>query len=266
MTFEDLGFAYNTGQWVFRGYKGELPHGRVFAILGPNGCGKTTLLKLLIGVLQPQEGTIHRHRDRFAFVPQLFQVSFSYTVLDMVLMGRAEKIGLFSTPSAEDEEAAFDALRRLKLDHLASRPFDELSGGQRQLVIFARALATEADILILDEPTSSLDLKNQGVILHWITRLSREEGLTVAFTTHHPHHAYAVADSTLLMLGENDFLCGPTKEVMTEKKLRQLYGVDLKRLRFEHNGQTFETFVPVYEQARTAMDLISKGQRERTEC
>ncbi len=245
ITFKDLGFAYNPGQWVIRGYKGEIEQGKVFAILGPNGCGKTTLLKLLIGALHPQEGTIH-HKDRFAFVPQLFQVSFSYTVLDMVLMGRARKIGLFSTPSVDDEEAAFDALKRLKLDDLAERPFDELSGGQRQLVIFARALATEADILILDEPTSSLDLRNQGVILEWITHLSREEKLTVVFTTHHPHHAHAVADTTMLMLGQGDFLSGPTGEVITEEHLYTLYGVDMKRLRFEHKGRTIETFVPVY--------------------
>jgi iron complex transport system ATP-binding protein len=245
MTFVDLGFAYNPGNWVIRGYSGEVDRGKVFAILGPNGCGKTTLLKLLIGALHPREGAVH-HKDHFAFVPQLFQVSFSYTVLDMVLMGRAGKIGLFSSPSAEDEEASFDALRRLKLDHLAGRPFDELSGGQRQLVIFARALATEADILVLDEPTSSLDLRNQGVILEWITRLSREEGLTVAFTTHHPHHAHAVADTTMLMLGERDFLSGPTADVMTEERLHALYGVDMKRLQFEHKGRTIETFVPVY--------------------
>jgi iron complex transport system ATP-binding protein len=245
MIFEDLGFAYNPGQWVIRGYRGEVESGKVFAILGPNGCGKTTLLKLLIGALHPQEGTI-RHKDRFAFVPQLFQVSFSYAVLDMVLMGRARKIGLFSAPSSADEEAALNALRRLKLDHLAERPFDELSGGERQLIIFARALATEAEILILDEPSSSLDLKNQGVILEWITRLSREEGLTVVFTTHHPHHALAVADTTLLMLGEREFLCGPTGDVMTEEHLQALYGVDLKHLQFEHKGQIRQTFVPVY--------------------
>ncbi len=113
-------------------------------------------------------------------------------------------------------------------------------------MIFARALVSEADILILDEPTSALDLKNQGVILEWIRRLSREEGLTVAFTTHHPHHAHAAADTTMLMMGEREFLCGPTGDVMTEERLHALYGVTLKRLRFEHEERTLETFVPVY--------------------
>lgn len=246
LSFEKLGFAYRSGQWVLRDYSGAVERGKTLAILGPNGSGKTTLLKLLIGALAPGEGTI-RTLGRIAFVPQLFQVSFPYTVLDMVLMGRARRVGFFSTPSAKDEKAAMQALDRLELADLAERSFDELSGGQRQLVIFARALATEADILILDEPTSALDLKNQGVILEWIERLSRQEGLTVAFTTHHPHHAYAVADSTLLMLGESKYISGLTREVMTEEHLYALYGVDLKHLQFEFKGRTLETFVPVYK-------------------
>lgn len=245
LSFEDLSFAYEPGKWVLRGYSGLLERGKVFAVLGPNGCGKTTLLKLLIGVLHPQEGII-RSLGRTAFVPQLFHVSFSYTVFDMVLMGRARRVGLFSTPSAVDERAALSALERLKLADLAERPFDELSGGQRQLVIFARALATEADTLILDEPTGSLDLKNQELILQWISRLAHREGLTVVFTTHHPHHANAVADTTLLMLGEHEFLSGATAQVMTEEYLRILYGVDLKHLSFEHGGRRMETFVPIY--------------------
>lgn len=244
-SFQKVGFAYEPDQWVLRNCSGELAPGKVLAILGPNGCGKTTMLKLLIGALTPQEGTIWTG-GRIAFVPQLFQVSFPYKVLDMVLMGRARSVGLFSVPAVTDEEAAWQALAKLKLEDLADRPFDELSGGQRQLVIFARALATEADILILDEPTSALDLSNQGIILAWLAHVAREEGLTVVFTTHHPHHAYAVADSTLLMLGEQDFIFGPTAEVMTEEHLRQLYGVELKRLRFEHQGQMRETFIPVY--------------------
>ena len=243
--FEGLGFSYGPGQAVLKAYRGEIERGKVLAILGPNGCGKTTLLKLLIGALTPQEGMI-RVEGRVAYVPQLFQVSFSYTVLDMVLMGRANRIGLFSTPSAEDEKAAITALDKLNLAGLAERPFDRLSGGQRQLVIFARALATEADILILDEPTSALDLKNQGIILEWIRRLSREEGLTVVFTTHHPHHAHAVADRTMLMLGGEESLCGPTGDVINEENLHRLYGVVLKRIQFEVEGRSAETFIPVY--------------------
>lgn len=243
--FENLGFGYRPGHWVLRGYRGRVKRGEVFSILGPNGRGKTTLLKLLLGALDPREGTIHREGEA-AFVPQLFKCSFSYTVFDMVLMGRANHVRLFSTPGPKDEQAALSALERLGIADLADRPFDELSGGQRQLVIFARALSTQADTLVLDEPTAALDMKNQGAILRWIKELSREDGLSVIFTTHQPHHAHLVADTSMLMLGESDFHCGPTDEVMTEETLSALYGVEMKRLRVEDNDSRIETFLPVY--------------------
>jgi iron complex transport system ATP-binding protein len=113
------------------------------------------------------------------------------------------------------------------------------------------ALVSEADILILDEPTSALDLKNQLIVLDWMTRLSHQDGLTIVFTTHHPHHALAVADNVLLMLSESDFACGADGEVLTEENLRSLYGVDLKRIIFEHGGKTVQTLVPVIFSSHT---------------
>ena len=249
--FRDLGHAYRPAQWVFRNYSAEAKRGSTFALLGPNGCGKTTLLKILLGALKATAGSMEMN-GRAAFVPQLFQVTFDYSVLDMVLMGRAKKVGLFSQPSAEDEEASLAALERFGIADLARHPFHELSGGQRQLVIFARALVSEADILILDEPTSSLDLKNQILVLDWITRLSHDDGLTVLFTTHHPHHALAVADEVLLMLGETKFACGHASEVLSEENLHALYGVDMKLLPFEHKGRMHETLVPVLPYASHA--------------
>jgi iron complex transport system ATP-binding protein len=168
----------------------------------------------------------------------------------MVLMGRGRKFGLFSQPGREDEAAALAALDRFGLADLAPRPFHELSGGQRQMVIFARALVAEAPIVILDEPTSSLDLKNQALVLDWISRLAQEDGLTVVFTTHHPHHALAVADHALLMLGESEFACGGADDVLTETNLQALYGVPLRRIAFEHGGMQAETFAPVFAQRK----------------
>lgn len=244
LSFEGLGHAYLPEQWIFRDYRAEVARGQVFALLGPNGRGKTTLLKILLGVLRPTEGKVEVH-GRVAFVPQLFQVSFDYSALDMVLMGRARKIGLFSQPTSADQAAALQAMERFEMGHLAQRPFHELSGGQRQLVILARALVAEAEILILDEPTSALDLKNQGLILAWIDRLVRRDGLTVIFTTHHPHHAHAVADQALLMFDQQDYACGPVEEVLTENQLQRLYGVPLRKLSYDYQGQVLQTLVPV---------------------
>jgi len=249
--FSELGHAYRPGHWVFNGYSAEVKQGSIFALLGPNGCGKTTLLKILLGALKPTAGTVSIE-GRTAFVPQLFQVTFDYSVLDMVLMGRARQVGLFSQPTAEDEEAAMTSLERFGMADFARHPFHELSGGERQLVIFARALVSEAEILILDEPTSALDLRNQIKVLGWITRLSHEDGLTVLFTTHHPHHALAVTDNALLMLGGSRYAQGLASEVLSEENLHALYGVDLKLLAFEHKGEPHETLVPVLPYASRA--------------
>ena len=164
----------------------------------------------------------------------------------MVLMGRASRVGLFSQPSRRDEAAALTALDRFGMAHFADRPFHELSGGERQMVIFARAMLAEAQVLILDEPTSALDLKNQMLILDWISRLAHQDGLTVVFTTHHPHHAQAVADHALLMFREQNSVCGAVQSVLTEENLQRLYGVPLKRLSFEHANRRIETFVPIF--------------------
>ena len=244
IALESLGHAYDPGHWIFRHYSARIETGRVVSILGPNGRGKTTLLRCVLGQLTPSEGTVRCH-GRVAFVPQLFHVTFDYSALDMVLMGRASRIGLFAQPTAEDEQVALRALERFGLAELAGQPFHALSGGQRQLVIFARSLVTEPDVLVLDEPTSSLDYRNQSIVLEWIARLSRENGLTVVFSTHQPQHALAVSDSTLLMTGRDQMLFGPAAELLTEENLLELYGVPLKRLSFAHAGRSFETLVPV---------------------
>jgi ABC-type cobalamin/Fe3+-siderophores transport systems, ATPase components len=244
VSIENLSFAYPQGPLIFNGYSLEIESGSVFAVLGPNGRGKTTLLKVLLGLLKPQAGRCEVS-GRTALVPQLFQVTFSFSVLDMVLMGRAKKIGLFGRPGKTDAEAALAALSRFGLADLAGRSFFQLSGGQRQLIILARALVAEADILVLDEPTSALDLKNQSLVLQWMERLAREDGLTVIFSTHHPHHALAAADQSLLMLDEKRYYCGTAKEVLTEANLWELYGLPMKYLEFEHEGRTVSTLAPV---------------------
>jgi iron complex transport system ATP-binding protein len=244
VAFERLAFAYHPGHPVFQGYSASSAPGEIMAILGQNGRGKTTLLKLLLGMLRPTEGKITTH-GHLAFVPQLFQVSFDYSVLEMVLMGCAQRLRLFAQPSARDEAAALETLDRFGLAALAERPFHELSGGQRQMTIFARALVSQASILLLDEPTAALDLKNQGVILEWISRLARHDGLTILFTTHQPAQALAVADHALLMNSACDCRFGPASAVLTEPNLQALYGVPLKRLGFEHGGKRHETFAPV---------------------
>jgi iron complex transport system ATP-binding protein len=240
IAFDGLGHRYGLGAWVFRDYTARLQRGRVAALLGRNGRGKTTLLKLLVGVLKPTAGRLDL-RGRIALAPQSFQASFDYSALDIVLMGRARQVGLFAQPSRRDEQAALAALDRFGLADRARRPFLQLSGGQRQLVLIARALVSDAEILVLDEPAAALDLRNQTMALDWIARLSREHGLTVLFTTHHPQHALDVADDVWLMLGEDRLFCGPASSALSEAHLSALYETPIKRLAFEYDGRLRET-------------------------
>jgi iron complex transport system ATP-binding protein len=245
--FSGLSFSYKNGPLIFQDYQAGLTQGKVMSILGPNGRGKTTLLKVLLGLLAPINGTV-RKTGQLSLVPQLFQVTFAFSVLDMVVMGRAKRLSLFARPGRRDFEIALAALDRFGIADLADRSFFSLSGGQRQLVIIARALVAEADILALDEPTSALDLRNQDLVLRWIEKLAAEDGLTILFTTHHPHHALAVSDQALLMIDAKKYLCGPAHDVLTGANLESLYGVPLKRLEFEYHGSHYATLVPVFLQ------------------
>ena len=181
-------------------------------------------------------------------MPQLFQAVFSFTALDMVLMGRARKICLFSSPSAKDERIALSAMRRLGVENLATRPFTELSGGQRQLVMLSRALTAEADILVMDEPASTLDLGNQAMLINRIRELSRQDGLTVVFSTHLPQHALAVADEVLVMCGDGQYLAGPAKTVLTEENLMRIYGTVIKRVKIIHDNIEMEALVSIFQE------------------
>ena len=241
-----LGYWYHPGAWAVRGLDLDFSRGAVHAVLGLNGCGKTTLLRMILGVLKPREGTVETS-GRIAFVPQLFQAVFSFTALDMVLMGRARQIGLFSRPSRRDEALALKAMERLGVDSLAHRPYPELSGGQRQLVILARALVSGASTLVLDEPASALDLANQALLMGQIKRLARDDGLTVVFSTHLPQHALATADDVLLMTAGGPALAGPTREILTEENLARVYGTDVALVEYERGGERGRALVTIFD-------------------
>jgi len=240
----DVGFAYRPGAWVLRHCTFEVASGHVFAVLGPNGRGKTTLLKLIAGSLAPGEGEVRRSRAA-AFLPQSLAVPFGYSVFDMVLMGRARHVRTLAVPSRADEAIARDAIGRLNLSALTSRSFDRLSGGEQRLVLFARALAAQADILVLDEPASGLDLKNQGIVLRWIRRLAGD-GMTVIFTTHQPQHADLVADEALLMFEGNRSVAGPAGDTLTESHLRELFEVELRRVAVGDDQRRMNAIVPIW--------------------
>ncbi len=225
-----------------------IDEGGVVALLGPNGSGKSTLLKLILGLLRPLHGSIRlRGRDvskipsrdlarQLAYVPQVHRETFGYTVFDVVLMGRMPHIGFFGRYGQIDRCVARDAIEKLAIDHLAERPYTEISGGERQLTLIARALAQGARIFIMDEPTNGLDYGHQVRLLDHVTRLS-EERYTFLLTTHHPEHALAVADRVVMISGGAIICDGAPNETITAKALGRLYDLD-EQLFDRHNGGT----------------------------
>ncbi|MGR6982086.1 ABC transporter ATP-binding protein [Testudinibacter sp. P27/CKL/0425] len=242
---QQLGFYYRPTEWLFNNLTFQLKKSEILAILGPNGCGKSTLLDILLTIHRPQVGTI-KSQCSFGFVPQFFTPNFSYSVLDIVLMGRVKHIRTFSVPSARDKQIALQALDDLGLVSLAHHNFSLLSGGQKQLILIARAIATECQTMLLDEPTSALDLHNQDTVLSLLYRLSRERQLTIIFTTHQPNHASAIADKTLLM-NPNSPLFGCTKTILSIENLSRLFKIKMLKEQIAYQKNTFDTIIPLYK-------------------
>lgn len=232
-----------------------IERGSLTGLLGPNGCGKTTLLKLMSGVLQPLEGTINidgrsmsamPRRElarKVAVVPQETHPAFDYTVLEMVLMGRHPHLGTFQLEGPTDYAIAHDALVATGTAHLAARPYMTLSGGEKQRVVIASALAQQPDVLLLDEPTASLDLTYQMEVATLLTRLNRDRGVTMVLATHDLNLAASLCDALVLMRDGRVLTHGATGDVLTESAVRQLYGVDADIRVHEASGHL--TVVPI---------------------
>ncbi len=244
LELEDIGFGYEPESWVFRHVSLTVPPGSVTAVLGPNGRGKTTLVRCAGGLLIPREGVV-RHREPVGFVAQARAGAFAYRALDMVVMGRVRQVGLFSSPSRDDRAAALEAMERTGVAHLRDRRFPTLSGGEQQLVLIARALASDCPMLVLDEPATGLDLHNQAQVLSLLRKLVAD-GMGVLMTTHHPDHALHLADEVLLMTGASGCRTGPAAQLLTDAELTRLYEIDIRTLRYQQDGHEHRAVVTHY--------------------
>ena len=238
-----LAFGF-TSREVGRDVDFTLASGESLAILGANGAGKSTLLRTLLGVLPPRAGHVEiddvpiaslsasARATRIAYVAQQHTPAYAFTVLESVLMGRAAHLGVFARPGRIDRERAHAALAALGIDALASRPITELSGGERQLAMIARALAQQAPILILDEPTANLDFGHRARVLAELDRL-RNAGMTIVFATHEPEHALAHADRALLLADGRPLAFDAPELALTASNIERLYATRVRLVHVE---------------------------------
>ena len=237
LEIRNLSFAYGEHR-VLEDVSFTLDKGEFLSVLGPNGVGKSTLFRCILGRLNGYTGRITAGGDdlrtlprreaarRLAYIPQIHQPTFSYTVLDTVLMGTARQLLPFAQPGKTQVEHAMAALERVGAAHLARRDFTRLSGGEQQLVLVSRAIAQQAQYLIMDEPTSALDYGNQLRVLQLVRELA-QEGYGVLLSTHNPQHALTFADQTLALCGGRVAALGSPQEVLTQELVSRLYGVDV---------------------------------------
>lgn len=217
----------------------DVETGEILCILGPNGVGKTTLFKTILGFLNKKSGSIcldgeditswsrREFAKAIAYVPQGHSPPFPYRVIDVVVMGRTAHLGIFSSPSKKDFQIAEDVINSLGIGYLIEKPYTEISGGERQLVLIARALTQDPKILIMDEPTSNLDYGNQIRVLEHIKRLSNSN-IGVIMTSHFPDHAFIASSRVLVLSRGFEYRTGRARDILTSEFLGNVYNADIQ--------------------------------------
>ena len=237
LSVQNISFSYGSNQ-VLQDISFEINKGEFWAVIGPNGVGKSTLFRCILGLLRPIKGSITIDgRDintmsrkvlaqRIAYIPQIHRPVFGYSVRDTVLMGTTRYLSAFEQPKAAQLEKADSVLRMLELEDIAEKNYATLSGGQQQMVLIARALAQDAEILVMDEPTSALDYGNQMKILALLRTLA-QRGYSVVVSTHNPQHALDFSKNVLALAPDKSSLQGRAEAVIDKELMKRLYNMEV---------------------------------------
>lgn len=266
MKFEvrDGGFGYSRRECILQNVNFTLDKPEVLSVLGANGAGKTTLLRCMLGLLEWKKGGTYidgvnikdipyqQLWQKVGYVPQAKASAFAYRTEDMVLLGRNAHLGTFGQPKKADMDIAESCMEEIGIGHLKGKLCSQISGGELQMVLIARALAASPSILVLDEPESNLDFRNQLIILETIERLCREKHIFAVVNTHYPEHALSISQKALLLTKGGSVMFGPTKEVLSEEHLDEAFGVEVKLYPLQLANRTYTCVLPIG--LKTAME------------
>ena len=256
LTVKNGSFFYKKDTPIFNNIHFSVDAGEILAILGPNGAGKTTMLRCITGMLKWRGGeslldgesisTMNSRKlwSKMAYVPQAKSASSAYTAFETVLLGRSSHLNAFSAPKQTDLEKAREVMELLGIYHLADKKCTTISGGELQMVLIAKALASDPQVLILDEPESNLDFKNQLIVLDAMSRLA-EKGMTCIFNTHYPAHALQRADKSLILSRGGAYVFGATSAVVTKENIRRAFGVEAVIGEIETPGNILQNVIPL---------------------
>ena len=253
----NLSFAYSrNSRQVLKDVSFSVAQGDLLAVLGPNGVGKSTMFRCILGFLRSYEGSIRLngtdiktldHKEiakHVAYIPQSTHPVFNYTVLDVVLMGLTNQVNLLSEPNRQHIDDAYAAMKSLGIAHLRNAGYGEISGGERQLALIARALVQKAKILIMDEPTANLDYGNQFRVMCRISDLAKE-GYIIILSTHNPDHAFLYANRTLMIYGGEIIADGTPEDVLDAELIRKVYGVDVHVEDYAYGSRRHKLCIPI---------------------
>lgn len=246
-------YGYNKEREIFKDINLKINDGEILTVLGAKGVGKTTLLKCMLGIFKWNRGATYidgkdikdmTYKDiwkQIGYVPQAKNAAFAYTAEEMVLLGRSLHLGMFSQPKKKDIEEADKAMNIVGINYLRGKLCTEMSGGELQMVLIARALASNPDMLVLDEPESNLDFKNQLIILETIEKLSSEYKISCIINTHYPEHALRIGNQALILCKDHTKFYGSTRKVINEKNMKKAFGVEvaIENIKIEKKDFTY---------------------------
>ena len=255
LSVNNISFNYKNKSDAFSNVSFDAHKGDIVAVLGANGAGKTTILRCLLKFLKIKSGSITlngsdvytiSNKDfwsKVSYVPQAKGVENSYTVLESVLLGLSSKIGPFSSPDCAQINAAKETVNSLGIGHITDAQCNKISGGERQLVLIARAMVSKPELLVLDEPESNLDFRNQMIVLNAIKSFA-EKGTTCIFNTHYPEHALQTANKSLI-LSKGGSVFGPSAEIITRENIVAAFGVDTVITEYQSDSGVVKNIVPL---------------------